>query len=194
MAIQNYLDASTAHITDRDVILLKCEHYKFPSRIIAHEYGWWISVPDKESIQESTRQMLKDGCSSSFVELFIIASNSDCWWINLDMDAPYLTERYHETRSDFEAWKLKRKTPKGANQTLPLQLNRMRALQAEKALLGYDPGIMELGGIDEEFVIDLMADLLHFCAFKGWSHSETIETAGMHFLADQDNNVSREDR
>jgi hypothetical protein len=110
------------------------------------------------------------------------------------MDAPYLTERYHETRSDFEAWKLKRKTPQGANQTLPLQLNRMRALQAEKALMSYDPDIVELGGIDEEFVIDLMADLLHFCESKGWSHSETIETATMHFHADQDNNASREDR
>ncbi len=90
MAIQKYLDVSTEHLTDRDVILLNCDHYKFPARVIPHEYGWWISVPDKEIIHNRTRQMIKDGCSESFVELFIMASNSDCWWINLDMDAPFL--------------------------------------------------------------------------------------------------------
>ena len=88
MAIQKYLDASTAQLSDEDVLLLNSEHYKFPARVIAHEYGWWISVPDQEIISDRTIQMKKDGCSSPFVKLFLIASNAGCWWINLDMDAP----------------------------------------------------------------------------------------------------------
>lgn len=62
----------------------------------------------------------------------------------------------------------------------------MRALQTEKTLVSYNPNIMKLGGIDEEFVIDL----LHFCEFKGWSHLKIIEASKQI----REGNVSLKDR
>jgi hypothetical protein len=91
MAIEKYLDISTGHITYEDSQTLLWKHESFPTRVIAHEYGWWICVYDKKTQKESVYPgMRKQGYSEAFIDMMRMAADANCSWINLDSDGDYL--------------------------------------------------------------------------------------------------------
>jgi hypothetical protein len=91
MGVEKFLDAGTGHITYADSIKLLEDPEGFPSRVITHEFGWWINVCEKKLLQNEMIQPMRDeGYSEGFVNLIKAASASDCWWINLDCDGGYV--------------------------------------------------------------------------------------------------------
>lgn len=88
MGVQRFLDASTGYITYEDSLALSRGPASFPTRVIPHEYGWWINVPCLEFLEEEGKfqELKKDGFSDAFICLIKLASKSGCWWINLDCD------------------------------------------------------------------------------------------------------------
>lgn len=44
MGLEKFLEASTAYINYEDSLKLLEDPEAFPTRVIPHEYGWWISV------------------------------------------------------------------------------------------------------------------------------------------------------
>jgi hypothetical protein len=92
--VYNYLDASTGHVTEADAAILK--ELEDDSLFIHKEFGWWIWVdvvdPD---VQEETLRGL--GLSDSFLKLVRYASDSHCYYINLDCDGATIEALpYHE--------------------------------------------------------------------------------------------------
>ena len=71
MAVQTFLDASTGHITTFDKTLLCGREHKFPTRVIPHDHGWWVNVPDKKELAEYLVRMCMAGFSISFVRLLL---------------------------------------------------------------------------------------------------------------------------
>jgi len=92
MGVQKYLDASTGHITFEDSQRLCAHHQSLPTRVIVHEYGWWINVPDKKLWEEEliASQIQSQGYSKDFLALILFAMKRECWWINLDCDGSYI--------------------------------------------------------------------------------------------------------
>ena len=89
MGIENFLDASTGHITYEDNLKLLNDHLAFPTRVIPHEFGWWINVPDLAEWNEHIliQDLDEQGYSQGFLNLLKYAAMNGCWWINLDCDA-----------------------------------------------------------------------------------------------------------
>lgn len=56
---------------------------------------------------------------------------------------------------------------------------RHRADRAEKAINSYDEG-------GKTGLVDLLADLMHFCHLEGIDFDSAMETATMHFDCEQD--------
>lgn len=91
MGVENFLDASTGHITYKDSIKLLEDPEGFPSRVIPHDYGWWINIHEEKLLDdEIIKPMREDGYSEGFISLIKKASDHDCWWINLDCDGGYV--------------------------------------------------------------------------------------------------------
>lgn len=93
MAIEKFLDASTGHITAGDKILLEEDFDSFPTRVIPHEFGWWVNVPVKEDYDEEENpfiEMRAQGYSDAFINFINLAADSGCWWINFDADGDRL--------------------------------------------------------------------------------------------------------
>lgn len=87
MGIEKFVDASTEYITYEDSLKLLEDPEAFPSRVITHEFGWWINVPEVKLLDEDWIQRMKcEGYSDRFINLIKMASENDCWWINLDCD------------------------------------------------------------------------------------------------------------
>ena len=84
MGIEKFLDASTGYITYEDSLKLLDDPEAFTTRVIPHEYGWWISTASIEPY--NLEQMKQDGYSEAFIRLMKMAAKNDCWWINLDAD------------------------------------------------------------------------------------------------------------
>ena len=101
-----YADLSTHHITQDDQKLL-AGGFPLPNpqdsnyidlkttptgfRVIAHEYGWFISVPnlkDHELTADSFRAaVVVSGLSEAFANIIIHAGERGCRWVNFDCDA-----------------------------------------------------------------------------------------------------------
>lgn len=86
MGVEKFLDASTGHITYEDSLKLLEDPSAFPSRVIVHDYGWWINIKGKEFEDEVILAMRTRGYSEAFVRLMRLAYTQECWWINLDCD------------------------------------------------------------------------------------------------------------
>jgi hypothetical protein len=91
-----FLDASTAHITCEDDVMLTrwagaendpCG--SAPYRTIEHSYGYFVHVNlnDLADRAECEAQAREDGASDAFFKLQEYARERGCWWINLDRDA-----------------------------------------------------------------------------------------------------------
>lgn len=88
MAVQKFLDLSTAHITRSDA-----EHLDASGRhsLIVYptgEYGWFIHAPsDNAEWIELRERALRTGFSEAFVALLEKARAESCWFLRLDCDA-----------------------------------------------------------------------------------------------------------
>lgn len=87
MGVEKFLGAGTSHITYEDSLKLLNDPESFPTRVISHEYGWWIKVLlEKEFETEVILVMFAHGYSESFANLMRLAHQQKCWWVNLDCD------------------------------------------------------------------------------------------------------------
>lgn len=86
MGLEKFLEASTAYINYEDSLKLLEDPEAFPTRVIPHEYGWWISVYFFMCPEESYRlqEMKQYGYSDAFINLVKFAAKR---WINLECDA-----------------------------------------------------------------------------------------------------------
>jgi hypothetical protein len=177
MAVQKFLDASILHISISDRTLLCCREDKFPTRVIPHDHGWWVNVPEKKELSEYVVRMCLQGFSSSFVRLLVAASDCDCWWINLDTDGdmweclelhedPEL--QVHDEEKAFAVF----------------EENEARASRAEIALKAYDLTTDKLGTLNIEHVVDLITDLQHYCRLNDLSYTQPLQRARKHFHAE----------
>ena len=177
MAVQTFLDASTGHITTSDRTLLCGREHKFPTRVIPHDHGWWVNVPEKKELAEYLVQMCMEGFSSSFVRLLVAASDLNCWWINLDTDGDMW--EVLEIHEDDKSHDCDEESALAA-----FEENKARASRAEIALTAYDAATDKLETLNIEHVIDLVTDIQHYCRFNSWSHTEPIQSARNHFHAE----------
>jgi hypothetical protein len=91
MGVEKFLDAATAYITYEDSVKLLDDPVAFPSRVIPHEFGWWINVPEVKLLEEDLIQPMKCAdYSVRFINMIKMASKNGCWWINLDCDGGYV--------------------------------------------------------------------------------------------------------
>ena len=92
MGIEKFLDAGTAHISYEDSLKLIDDHEAFPSRVIPHEFGWWINVLDWAEWDENmfVQKLEEQGYSQGMLNLLTYAAVNGCWWINLDCDGCYV--------------------------------------------------------------------------------------------------------
>jgi hypothetical protein len=176
MAVQTFLDASTDHITTFDKTLLCGREHKFPTRVIPHNHGWWVNVPDKKELAEYLVLMCMAGFSISFVRLLVAASDCDCWWINLDTDGDMseALEIHKDSAHDRDEERA----------LAAIEENKARASRAEIALKAYDAATDELGTLNDEHVIDLVTDIQHYLRFNSCSFIEPIQSARNHFHAE----------
>lgn len=90
MGVEKFLDASTGYITYEDSLKLLEDPESFPTRVIPHEYGWWINVSLENEFEEKVLLMLDYGYSEPFANLMRLAHKHSCCWINLDCDGEYV--------------------------------------------------------------------------------------------------------
>lgn len=187
MAVQNFLDASTGHITTSDRTLLCGREHKFPTRVIPHDHGWWVNVPEKKELADYLVRMCMAGFSSSFVQLLVVASDRGCWWINLDTDGDMWEAL--EIHEDHEPHDHDEERALAA-----FQENKVRASRAEKALKAYDSATDNLGVVNIEHVIDLITDIQHYCRFNSGAYTEPIQSAQKHFHAEINEEIFGEEQ
>ena len=93
MGVEKFLDATTGHITYEDNRKLLDDPISFPCRVIPHEYGWWINVPEKKLwIEEDPRadRIRDQGYSEGLISMLIFARDNCCRWVNLDCDGEFV--------------------------------------------------------------------------------------------------------
>ena len=106
MGAEKFLDASTGYITDEDRLKLLDDPTAFPTRVIPHEFGWWINVPSIEYLEEDDKlhQIKQCGYSDLFVNLIKFAAKHDCWCINLDCDGEVLDDEEMDGLAEVKFW------------------------------------------------------------------------------------------
>jgi hypothetical protein len=88
MAIYNFMDISTGHLTDDDVALLNEED--LPFTVMAYEYGWIVSTADLMSadlVDDAIEKLSAAGLSPEFIEIARISGQRGCWLLRFDADA-----------------------------------------------------------------------------------------------------------
>ena len=92
MGIEMYLDASTGHITYEDSLKLLDDPTSLPCRVIPHEFGWWINVPEKKLwIEELIADEIREqGYSEGLISMLIFARDNCCCWVNVDSDGDFV--------------------------------------------------------------------------------------------------------
>lgn len=87
MTVLKYLDASTAHLTREESAALGDNFGDIEQgtpRVIAHDYGWWLNVPEP-GLYDPAAAVRKHYPNLSGV--IDHARAHDCAWINFDQDA-----------------------------------------------------------------------------------------------------------
>jgi len=92
MGVEKFMDAGTFHITYEDSLKLLEDSGNFPTRVIPHEFGWWIHVPEEKLWAEDSIAdcMRAQGYSDAIISMLIFARDNDCWWVNLDCDGEFV--------------------------------------------------------------------------------------------------------
>lgn len=78
--IEQYLDASTAHITRDEMDSIS----DWVTRVIVHQYGAWISVPDE---LDELLEDVNDDYMPNMQNVVRYAADRHCMWVYLDADA-----------------------------------------------------------------------------------------------------------
>jgi hypothetical protein len=91
MAIEKYLDLSTAHLTDEDRKILEGPYPfgDYGPRLAVHEYGWICYLGEDGQFGEDADQA---GMSQHFVNIVRYAIGHGCSLINFDQDGPEIEE------------------------------------------------------------------------------------------------------
>ena len=85
MAVYMYLDASARHLTDGDNMDLDLHHG--PGNVLAHDYGYWVSLSsDKDYFEEDKQAWQKEGYSAGFLAVMQYAFDHGCLWVKFDID------------------------------------------------------------------------------------------------------------
>lgn len=90
MAIYEFMDVSTGHLTMEDVPLLNGADLPFD--VMTYEYGWVVSTaklmpgPYRDSSIEDLR---RSGLSSEFMAAAELAGQRNCWLLRFDADADF---------------------------------------------------------------------------------------------------------
>jgi hypothetical protein len=88
MAILNFMDISTGHLTDGDVALLNEE--ELPFDVMAYEYGWIVSTTrlmSPELVEEAIEEMSAAGLSRAFITAARTAGERGCWLLRFEAEA-----------------------------------------------------------------------------------------------------------
>lgn len=84
--IYEYLDISTAHITEADHELLTSGETGVDHSVIVESYNgpaFWVFVDDEHEVKD---RLLEDGFSAAFIKIFMFAQSRKIWWIRFDDD------------------------------------------------------------------------------------------------------------
>lgn len=84
MAIYNYLDLSTGHITEREARELDStgDGLLCGSRVIPHDYGAWVHVPEPDAEDDAERREAYPNLQNCIEH----ARKHGAMWINFDQD------------------------------------------------------------------------------------------------------------
>ena len=88
VAVYNFMDISTGHLTAGDVELLNDE--TMPFTVMAYEYGWIVSTSSLMSpdlVDETIKELTAADLSQEFVEAARTAGERGCWLLRFDADA-----------------------------------------------------------------------------------------------------------
>lgn len=88
MAIYNFMDISTGHLTDDDVALLNVEG--LPFTVMAFEHGWVVSTASLMSddlVDDAVERLSAAGLSPEFIEIARTSGQRGCWLLRFDADA-----------------------------------------------------------------------------------------------------------
>ena len=177
MGVENFLDAGTNHITCEDSMKLLEEPDEFPSRVITHEFGWWIFVPlDHQSHRYLSSKMRKNGYSEAFIRLVRRAYIRHCWWINLDFDGGNVDNLEY-----FEWQTTRNELPNKTIIKMGEQTNQFRGTRAKRLLEIYHSLTNDTIGLDDDIVTDVLADLMHYCNTNNVDIEVSIKKARYHF-------------
>jgi hypothetical protein len=86
--IHYILDVSTAHVCEADTVLLNTTPTRDGTNVVLDilEYGYLIYVPGEDLSVEDWDNLLDEGYSTDFINLFVEAQNHGCTHIRLDPD------------------------------------------------------------------------------------------------------------
>jgi hypothetical protein len=88
VAIYNFMDISTGHLTDGDVALLNEED--LPFTVMTYEYGWIVSTSllmSADLVEEAVKELSAAGLSPEFIAAARTAGERGCWLLRFDADA-----------------------------------------------------------------------------------------------------------
>jgi hypothetical protein len=80
MATHSYLDLSTGHLRREDISLAESSSAA-ATRVVPHQYGVWIAVPEDDDEDENRRST-----TPSLQACLEFARQANCSWINFDSD------------------------------------------------------------------------------------------------------------
>jgi hypothetical protein len=90
MPVYRYLDLSTAHLTEPEMEAVNARFADVDEstpRVIPHEYGAWVNVPDLRSMPDGD-----DAIVANYPNVAAVIKRAralDCEWVNFDQDASH---------------------------------------------------------------------------------------------------------
>jgi hypothetical protein len=87
--IYSYLDLSTAHLREEEMAAVKANLPDLDDsgpRIIDHEYGAWVNVPEDILGREDYHAALAEAYPNLH-NVLVYAKTKGCNWVNFDQDA-----------------------------------------------------------------------------------------------------------
>lgn len=91
MPVYRYLDLSTSHLDQREALELTSSYpygdLDHHPRVIAHEYGAWVNVPDLDGSWDADDTAALERTRPNLAACIAKARSLDCAWINFDADA-----------------------------------------------------------------------------------------------------------
>lgn len=90
MAVYSYLDISTAHLTEAEMLAIRDNLPALEDvgpRVIVHEYGAWVNVPSDSLTMDETDEAAFTESYPNLRACLERARELGCLWVNFDQDA-----------------------------------------------------------------------------------------------------------